>query len=146
MTVLQERQCLHCGAALIQRENERPSKFRWREACDKSCAAKARGGVTPTAAATRLMSKVVEDASGCWQWTGATVRNGYGVMGRGARGTGNVLVHRLSYEVYVGPIPEGLHIDHLCRNRACINPSHLEAVTQAENNRRAASYRKQVTA
>ena len=45
-------------------------------------------------------------------------------------------VHRLSYEAFKGPIPEGMHIDHLCRVRNCYNPEHLEAVTQAENNRR----------
>ncbi|WP_375791707.1 HNH endonuclease signature motif containing protein [Actinoplanes campanulatus] len=47
-----------------------------------------------------------------------------------------VTAHRYSYESLIGPIPDGLTIDHLCRNRPCINPDHLEPVTQAENNRR----------
>lgn len=50
-----------------------------------------------------------------------------------------VLAHRYAYELLVGPIPEGLHIDHLCRVRLCVNPAHLEAVTCHENNRRSTS-------
>lgn len=73
---------------------------------------------------------------GCWLWTGATVR-GYGKLTRGGRGEGHVLAHRLSYELLIGPIPDGLQIDHLCRVRNCVNPDHLEAVTQLENIRRA---------
>jgi hypothetical protein len=62
----------------------------------------------------------------CWQWNGSLVQSGYGRHG----GTS---AHRYAYELLVGPIPEGLHIDHLCRNRGCVNPGHMETVTIAEN-------------
>lgn len=82
----------------------------------------------------RLMGKVRHDDSGCWTWTGATTRNGYGKIGCGSTGQDPMrYVHRLSYELNIGPIPAGLVIDHLCRNRLCVNPAHLEAVTIGEN-------------
>jgi len=68
----------------------------------------------------------------CWEWIGAT-SGGYGglkVDGRMAK------AHRLVYELLVGPIPDGLELDHLCRNTSCVKPSHLEPVTHAENVRR----------
>ncbi len=71
------------------------------------------------------------DLGPCWEWTGANTA-GYGVYGRGPQ----KLVHRMSYELHIGPIPAGLQIDHLCRNRCCLNPDHLEVVTGAENLRR----------
>ena len=76
---------------------------------------------------------------GCWVWLKATGPTGYGVAWNGHRTMG---AHRLSYEIHVGPIPDGLHIDHLCCNPTCVNPDHLEPVTQQENNRRAAAKRR----
>jgi hypothetical protein len=78
----------------------------------------------------QIMSKVHASDNGCWEWTGAKMPTGYGHF----QGT---TAHRASYEMFVGPIPEGLHVDHLCMNKSCVNPAHLEPVTPAENNRRA---------
>jgi len=71
----------------------------------------------------------VDKTRECWLWLGAKT-TGYGVMR--LRGK-NVLAHRFAYEDIVGSIPEGLQIDHLCRNPSCVNPSHLEVVTNKEN-------------
>ena len=76
------------------------------------------------------------DENGCWIWQGAVRAGGYGHIGIDGR---RVAAHRASWELYRGPIPEGLQIDHLCRVRNCVNPDHLEPVTQAENVRRGMS-------
>lgn len=66
----------------------------------------------------------------CWEWQAARNAGGYGTFGMGGR---NWLAHRAAYELFVGPIPAGLTLDHLCRFRACVNPAHLEPVTGREN-------------
>lgn len=69
----------------------------------------------------------------CWEWTGNHVNNGYGITTYQGR---TYLAHRLVWEALVGPIPDSLEVDHLCLNRGCCNPDHLELVTHAENMRR----------
>lgn len=81
--------------------------------------------------ALRFWSKVLKrDGSGCWIWLGAMHRLGYGMF---RVGTKTKLAHRVAYEMEVGPVPSGLQLDHLCRNRKCVKPTHLEAVTSREN-------------
>lgn len=82
----------------------------------------------------RFISKVEASPGGCWTWAASVKPAGYGQF-RHRRAT--CYAHRVSYEHFVGPIPDGLEIDHLCRNRLCVNPLHLEPVTRRENTLRA---------
>jgi HNH endonuclease len=74
----------------------------------------------------------VDKSGECWTWTGYVNQSGYGrfYLSTEKRAT---MAHRFAYEQIVGPIPEGLTLDHLCRNRGCVNPAHLEPVTNREN-------------
>lgn len=83
------------------------------------------------ARAERFWTQVDQsNPDGCWPYMGYRLPNGYGQYG-------SVGAHRLAYQLHIGPIPAGLVVDHLCRNKVCVNPAHLEAVTQQENVRRA---------
>lgn len=87
----------------------------------------------------RILQRVtVDDPSGCWLWAGPVTHDGYPQMSGSGRST--TYVHRVMYELCVGPIPDGMQIDHVyergCRHRHCINPDHLEPVTGLENVRR----------
>jgi len=84
---------------------------------------------------SRFWAKVDKNGpNGCWVWTAMKTAAGYGEFW--PSGPRMMYAHRLAYELLVGKIPEGLQIDHLCRNPSCCNPEHLEPVTQAENMRR----------
>ena len=76
---------------------------------------------------------LIDDITGCWNWTGAVSNRSYGSIYRDGR---MQKAHRVSYELSCGPVPDGLDLDHICRNRLCVNPDHLEPVTRSENLRR----------
>ena len=81
----------------------------------------------------RLFAKVIEDDNGCWLWQGAVNGAGYGSIGLGAAELGKGMVHRVSFELFFGPIPEGLLVCHKCDVKLCCNPMHLFCGTQQDN-------------
>jgi len=104
----------------------------------------------------RARAKFVERSPDeCWPWLGPPSRGGYGIIGRSAPAVGSTLAHRVVYQMYRGPIPAGLALDHTCHNRdaacpggptcrhrLCVNPWHLEPATSAENTVRGTSDRR----
>lgn len=86
----------------------------------------------------RFFSKV-ELSEACWEWSAYRNKDGYGTFRVGSRTDGTrrmILAHQFAYETLVGPVPDGFQLDHLCRNRGCVNPTHLEVVTNQENSSR----------
>lgn len=100
--------------------------------CSQSCFQAASRIVAASASVEWFESQLSKTDGGCWNWNARFFPSGYG---RVSRGHGRY-AHRLSYRLFVGPIPSGLTIDHLCFNKRCVNPAHLEAVTLSENVRR----------
>ena len=95
---------------------------------------KNKGGRPRVSVADRFNARYdVDPITGCWVWNRGCFSSGYGAL---YVGSNNKPAHRIGYELLIGPIPEGLELDHLCRNRPCVNPFHMEPVTHEENVRR----------
>jgi HNH endonuclease len=102
------------------------------DAIDKQPKRKRYGGRIRTPWEDRFWAKVVAAETGCWLWTGAQSRNGYGMFTRYDDEPGNC-AHIWAFYAFFGEVPDGLELDHLCRTRLCVNPLHLEPVTHYEN-------------
>ena len=81
----------------------------------------------------RMRDKILVTPDGCWRWIGFIDKAGYGRINGGRRGSPVLYAHRVAYELHKGAIGERLELDHLCRNRWCCNPDHLEPVTHQTN-------------
>lgn len=141
-----DKTCENCGVTFRRKRLssgriEPVEAFREKKYCSVKCMGEAYAKNAPPTVFSQYTSEgearwLINADTGCWEWQKAIREcNGYGICARNGK---TDYAHRFSYETFVGPIPEGLELDHLCRNRKCVNPYHLEPVTHTVNMRRGA--------
>lgn len=124
--------CSVCGRPVIGRGLCKPHyEFAQRRGLLSEFKTKVESGVSKQPIAQRLLAKVEKSDSGCWEWTGAKHWNGYGIISDWPNPVKRA--HRVAYEVFIGPIPEGLLVRHKCDNKGCVNPDHLEVGDKRDN-------------
>lgn len=124
------KRCLECDIALVRRDAEHNSDWSDRKFCNRSCSISHKNRLYSSTHEMLLNNS--EGGQGCWEWTGHVDPKGYG---RCAKVMGEVLTHRIAYQEFIGPIPNGLHVLHSCDNPPCINPAHLRVGTNNDNMR-----------
>lgn len=121
--------CVICQEAFGPRDSREGRAFLTRTVCSVRC----RGLLTGLVAVQGFWERV-DKSDDCWIWRGRLNADGYGVFESSVLRVG--LAHRAAYLLAIGPIPRGLHMDHLCRTPSCVNPRHLQPVEPGENTRR----------
>lgn len=124
--VMTPKNCPQCSAPVKRHAWEKPNEFNKRTFCSRVCSLKARA----MDAKEVLLARRVVTATGCWEWSFGRDKKGYG---RWSEHNGETLVHRISYETFVGPIRDGQHVLHHCDNPPCFNPAHLYTGTNDDN-------------
>jgi ribosomal protein L24E len=126
-----EKKCENCGKVFaVINSRSKIARF-----CSRKCKYEIFSSERSIPTFDRWASKIVRTESGCWEWAGSVDGGGYGHLKVGRRGKTKktIKTHRFAFEEFRYPVPMGLELDHLCRNRRCSNPFHLEPVTRREN-------------
>lgn len=125
------KNCANCGALMVREKRLSYAQWSRRRFCSFTC----RGRGVGEGLRTDISDSYAVTEAGCWEWKRALNWTGYGRV-REPLTRRRIAAHRWVWEQKHGPVPEGLELDHLCRNRRCVNPDHLEPVTRVENARR----------